>query len=326
MPPEPCPRMRPAPPILSAARLTDAAPRVRQAAAVAGLRGGLAGSVAGHLLLAGLVIGSAALLRPTLPDPSVIIDLAREPAETASDTSEASQAAGAPEDAASDLAAVLPEAEPPPPVPEMAPAEPITTAAAEPVAEPVPEPVADVAPDPDPLPVPDEPPPDPEPATPQAEAVSLPLPPPPPPQPPPPRPAPARPVRPATAAAPARPGPAEAIGSSGAASDTQAPAPPRAAPRISPSWNAAVVAWLHRNKSYPHAARLRGEEGAAHVRFTVARDGRVLGVEVTRPTGSATLDDALRRLLTGATVPPFPEDMPHAEVTVQVQIQYSLRQ
>jgi len=71
---------------------------------------------------------------------------------------------------------------------------------------------------------------------------------------------------------------------------------------------------------------MRGEEGNAHVRFTVARDGRVLAVEVTRPTGSATLDDALRRLLTGATVPAFPDDMPHAEVTVQVQIQYSLRQ
>lgn len=108
-----------------------------------------------------------------------------------------------------------------------------------------------------------------------------------------------------------------------------APSPAAAPPTpavISPVWNAAIAAWLHRNKTYPATARTRGEEGSGHVRFTVARDGRVLDVELTRPTGSQTLDEALRRMLTGATVPAFPDTMPHDQVTVQVQVRYSLDQ
>ena len=102
------------------------------------------------------------------------------------------------------------------------------------------------------------------------------------------------------------------------------PAPAPAPPRISASWNAAIAAWLHRNKSYPQAARALGQQGSSHVRFTVARDGTVLEVHLTRGTGSSVLDDAVRRLLTGAHLPAFPADMPHERVTVQVQISYSL--
>jgi len=57
-------------------------------------------------------------------------------------------------------------------------------------------------------------------------------------------------------------------------------------------------------KTYPDAARSRGEEGEVTVRFTVAPDGRVLGVEVVRGSGSASLGDAVRTLLGGARVPP----------------------
>lgn len=104
--------------------------------------------------------------------------------------------------------------------------------------------------------------------------------------------------------------------------------PPRSAPDpvASPSWNAALAAWLHRNKTYPAAARFRGEQGSGQVRFTVARDGRVLAVELVNTTGSPNLDEAVRRLLDGARVPAFPVDMPHAEMTVNIRINYSLRQ
>lgn len=93
---------------------------------------------------------------------------------------------------------------------------------------------------------------------------------------------------------------------------------------ISPHWNAALAAWLQRNRTYPATARERGEEGSGLVRFTVARDGRVLAMELLDPTGSASLDAAIGRLLTGAIVPPFPADMPHAEVTVRIRISYVL--
>lgn len=106
-----------------------------------------------------------------------------------------------------------------------------------------------------------------------------------------------------------------------AQSAAASPAPP---PRISPSWNAAVAAWLHRHKSYPAAARSRGEQGRTAVRFTVARDGNVTEIQIVRSSGSALLDDAVRSMLTGAHLPPFPADMAHAQITVTVQINYSL--
>lgn len=104
------------------------------------------------------------------------------------------------------------------------------------------------------------------------------------------------------------------------------PASAEPTPIAAPSahWNAALAAWLRRNRTYPAAARARGEEGSGLVRFTVARDGRVLAMELVDTTGSAELDQAIRHLLIGATVPPFPVDMPHAEVTVRIRITYSL--
>jgi TonB family protein len=55
------------------------------------------------------------------------------------------------------------------------------------------------------------------------------------------------------------------------------------------------------------------------VRFTVAPDGRVLGVEIVRGSGSAPLDDAVRALLADARVPP-----PQAQVTRTVRLRYRL--
>jgi protein TonB len=166
--------------------------------------------------------------------------------------------------------------------------------------------------------------------------------PPPPPQParvppPPPKPEPVR-VASRTAEQTAAPRPRAASPSAGEPSATvaqAAPGPasppatatealPPARPRIDPGWNTAIAAWLHRHKTYPAAARSRGEEGSTQVRFTVARDGRVLAVDLTRGSGSTILDDAVRRLLTGAILPAFPRDMPHETVTVTVQISYRL--
>ena len=87
----------------------------------------------------------------------------------------------------------------------------------------------------------------------------------------------------------------------------------------SPGWDGLIAAWLAAHKSYPEAARSRGEEGEVTVRFTVAPDGRVLDVEVVRGSGSAVLDDVARALLAGARVPP-----PQAPVTRTVRLRYRL--
>jgi TonB family protein len=71
-------------------------------------------------------------------------------------------------------------------------------------------------------------------------------------------------------------------------------------------------------------ARRRGEQGRATVRFTVDRDGQVEDVSLLSSTGSTILDDAIERMLHGAHVPPFPQAMGQASVTVTVQIRYAL--
>jgi protein TonB len=93
---------------------------------------------------------------------------------------------------------------------------------------------------------------------------------------------------------------------------------------ISVDWRSALGAWLQTHKTYPDEARRRGDQGRAVVRFTVARDGKVLDVAVVSSTGSAVLDAAVERLLRDARLPAFPPDMTEPEVTVSLQIRYSL--
>ena len=95
---------------------------------------------------------------------------------------------------------------------------------------------------------------------------------------------------------------------------------------ISRGWQNALGAWLQSHKTYPEEARRRGEQGRATVRFTVARDGRVLDVKLVSGTGSVLLDQAVERLLQGAQLPPFGPDMDQAQITVTLQIRYALEQ
>ena len=60
------------------------------------------------------------------------------------------------------------------------------------------------------------------------------------------------------------------------------------------------------------------------MRFTVDREGHVLEVQLVSGTGSTLLDTAVEQLLRGARLPAFPAEMPEAEVTVSLQIRYSL--
>jgi protein TonB len=101
-----------------------------------------------------------------------------------------------------------------------------------------------------------------------------------------------------------------------------APAPPPAA--ISAGYQALLGAWLERHKRYPDAARERGEEGRAVLRFVVDRGGRVTDFAVVESTGHADLDEGLAQMMRGASLPPFPADMPQASVTVRVAVRFSL--
>jgi protein TonB len=110
------------------------------------------------------------------------------------------------------------------------------------------------------------------------------------------------------------------------------PAPPQvaalppaaAAPVVSADYRSLLSSWLESHKRYPEAARQRGEEGRAILRFRVDRMGRVLSYSVVSSTGFADLDAAVDNMMRGASLPPFPPNMTEPEIEVSVTIRYGL--
>jgi protein TonB len=90
------------------------------------------------------------------------------------------------------------------------------------------------------------------------------------------------------------------------------------------SWQQALIAWLDAHRSYPAAARRRGEQGAVGVRFTLAESGEVTEATIQHGSGSATLDEATLALLRGAHLPPPPPSTEPARRTISVSIRYQL--
>lgn len=158
-----------------------------------------------------------------------------------------------------------------------------------------------------------------------AEALPLPLPLPPPPAPSPP--ALPRPIAHARAVPPAL----APISPAPPPEPTTAPPPFEATAAqhiqvISGAWRRSLEAWLSSHKTYPEAARRRGEEGAVTLRFTVESSGLVTSVAAVRGSGSERLDTAAVSMLRGATLPPFDPTMPEQELTATVQVRYALEQ
>lgn len=103
------------------------------------------------------------------------------------------------------------------------------------------------------------------------------------------------------------------------------PAPTPSA-TVSRGYEALLGEWLNSHKRYPESARQRGEQGRAVLRFAVARSGRVEQFAVIQSSGYPDLDAALEEMMRGATLPPFPADMPQPSISVSVTIRFSLEQ
>lgn len=101
--------------------------------------------------------------------------------------------------------------------------------------------------------------------------------------------------------------------------------PPAQAPVVTADYRALLSSWLESHKRYPDAARQRGEEGRAVLRFRVDRTGRVLDYAVVSSTGFADLDAAVESMMRGATLPPFPPSMTTPEIEVSVTIRFGLK-
>ena len=129
-----------------------------------------------------------------------------------------------------------------------------------------------------------------------------------------------------------RPSPAFAAPTPSAASlpqtafaTTPVPAPARApSTAISPDYGALVSAWINSHKQYPETARERGEQASPLVQFRVDRSGRVISFVLVKSSGYPDLDAAVEKMLRGATLPPFPSDMPEPSVIFSVTIHFIL--
>jgi periplasmic protein TonB len=122
---------------------------------------------------------------------------------------------------------------------------------------------------------------------------------------------------------------APAVASPGAAGRA---APGQAAPLGGPSeitlrqsFAAAVRAAIAREQAYPPRARERGITGAPGLRVTVGRDGRLRGVAVTGPSGSALLDAAaVAAVRAVGRFPAAPPGLQDEEFMLDVRLIYEL--
>lgn len=93
-----------------------------------------------------------------------------------------------------------------------------------------------------------------------------------------------------------------------------------------PDYLTKLRAWIERHKQYPRLAQLRRQEGTAWLRFTMARDGRVISHRVERSSGHTALDREVEEMIERASpLPAMPADMPQDRLDVVVPIAFTLR-
>ena len=90
-------------------------------------------------------------------------------------------------------------------------------------------------------------------------------------------------------------------------------------------WRGSLAAGLQSHRTDPDAARRQGEEGRVVVRFTAARDGRVLAFALVSSSGFQVLDDAVQAMFRGARLPAFPSGMARDQITVTVPVHFTLQ-
>jgi periplasmic protein TonB len=105
-------------------------------------------------------------------------------------------------------------------------------------------------------------------------------------------------------------------------------APPRAhasAAQIR-SWYSSIVQQLERHKSYPLAARRRGETGEVELAFSIDREGHVLSSKIVKSSGYAVLDqETMTTLQRAAPFPLAPNGLDGEKFDFTVPVKFNIR-
>jgi periplasmic protein TonB len=105
-------------------------------------------------------------------------------------------------------------------------------------------------------------------------------------------------------------------------------APPRPHPVSAAevnAWHKGIYTQIQRHKTYPPAARARGEKGVVELAFSIDRQGRVLSSRVAHASGSVALDEAAIETLRKAQFPPAPATVPGDEFSFTVPVAFTIR-
>lgn len=93
--------------------------------------------------------------------------------------------------------------------------------------------------------------------------------------------------------------------------------------KASSNYKGKVVAKLRRAKKYPRKARRQKLTGTTRVSFTIAKNGTVSGMRITRSSGHQILDQAALEMVRRASpMPKFPGDIRVARMTLQVPVRF----
>lgn len=114
------------------------------------------------------------------------------------------------------------------------------------------------------------------------------------------------------------------MAASAAASVIGAPGPERSV--SVPRWSNKLLEAIERNKRYPAEARGRGEEGTAHVAFTIDRMGQLIAARIEKSSGFAALDaEALDILKRASPFPKPPTEIATDRLPLTVPIRFRIR-
>ena len=105
-------------------------------------------------------------------------------------------------------------------------------------------------------------------------------------------------------------------------------APPRAhvSQARMKAWYGDILTRINRHKSYPPAARDRGETGVAELAFTIDRDGRVVSSAIVKGSGHAELDrEALATIQRAQPFPTPPPGVDSAQLKFTVPLKFNIR-